>query len=968
MNNIQSGLMTALLALGALASQAGQYWWSGNGTTLGGSGTWDTSLTRWGTSVAGPFNMAWPNDSNDEAVFTNAAGTATLSGAVNVNKLTFDVNSFVITGGTLNLTGSNPTFTKRAGGNGSWEIVASPLSGSGDLTLVGVGAYNGAIHLRANNSAFTGRLVVTNGLELAFTNDFNLGLAPARFTADALIMRGGQLTSGTGSYRPSIHANRGISNINGFTVFTGIALNSAITGSGGITFRSDGLGSVLGSSANDYAGGTALYTDSGASTYLVLGADNALPHGTGKGNLNLTAWSTGTARVDLNGYSVILNGLSTGGSSTYYYTRTIIDNVSAGGTVTLTVGDGDATATYYGQVRNTTGTLNLTKIGTGTQTLFGTNSYSGMTTVNRGTLQADLTTYTNGVISPASSVTLAGGTLNIKGKNSGTSSQVLANLSVNAGGSAVSITPNGGSGTTLTLSNTWTRQTGGTLSVDISAAGSTVTSSPTLQNSILGYALVKDATGTGFATVSGGNVVRYTGATVLDAATAAGNLDGTVNYVVTNNVTLSGPNATQSVNSLRLESQLASGSKTVVVGSGGVVLKSAGWIVHSGIMTSGGSDLILNQIGSEIGISANIVDNGSTPVGLTITGSGSLFIWGANTYSGDTVMNGVQVKQFSAIPFGAGRGNLVVNSGGNFDLGGAAVKINGLASSPMNAGGIVNSSWGAATALTLGHGDASASYSGSIQSATLGLIKVGTGTQTLTGVNSYGNGTILSNGILSVSSLSNIGGANAKVTFAGGTLRISGTAFTSFGTTPLTFTSAGGGVEIADAGNTFTLTNNLGSGTVLTKTGAGTLSLTGTQAGTINTDDPSKISFGAGIGFYNLGVTTNGVLSPAGSGAIGTVAVNNNLALAGKLLADVTGATNDTVTAGGSITLSGATLELVNPSLLNRSKQYQLMAAGDGTVSGTFASSNLPARWKVSVVGYTVVLYYANPGTMIRVL
>ena len=109
------------------------------------------------------------------------------------------------------------------------------------------------------------------------------------------------------------------------------------------------------------------------------------------------------------------------------------------------------------------------------------------------------------------------------------------------------------------------------------------------------------------------------------------------------------------------------------------------------------------------------------------------------------------------------------------------------------------------------------------------------------------------------------------------------------------------------------------------------------------------------------------MLSPAGSGTIGTLAVNNNLTLAGKLLVDVTASTNDTVTAGGNITLSaGATLEIVNPSLLNRSKQYQIMTAG-GSVSGTLTALNLPDRWKVSAVGNKVILYYAFRGTMIRV-
>jgi hypothetical protein len=196
-----------------------------------------------------------------------------------------------------------------------------------------------------------------------------------------------------------------------------------------------------------------------------------------------------------------------------------------------------------------------------------------------------------------------------------------------------------------------------------------------------------------------------------------------------------------------------------------------------------------------------------------------------------------------------------------------------------------------------------------------------------------------------VSSIDNLGGANAAVTFAGGTLQISGKAFTSFGATPLTFTDAGGGLDIVEASNTFTLTNNLAAGSVFTKTGAGTLTFMGTQAGTIITDDASKIVFGSGLGFYNLGITADGILSPGGSSQIGTFAVNNTLTLSGKVLVDVTATTNDSVTVGGSITLSsGATLEIVNPALLKPGQQYTLMTAVGGAITGSLTALNLPDR------------------------
>ena len=61
--------------------------------------------------------------------------------------------------------------------------------------------------------------------------------------------------------------------------------------------------------------------------------------------------------------------------------------MTAGGTSTLAVGSADTSSSFAGVIQNTTGMVNLTKIGAGTLTLLGTaNTYSGTTTVSNGTL------------------------------------------------------------------------------------------------------------------------------------------------------------------------------------------------------------------------------------------------------------------------------------------------------------------------------------------------------------------------------------------------------------------------------------------------------------------------------------------------------------------------------------------------------------------------------------------------------
>ena len=165
-------------------------------------------------------------------------------------------------------------------------------------------------------------------------------------------------------------------------------LISTSTGSGGLTIASSNTsgGVVRFSSANTYVGNTTVNT--GAT--LRMNTTNALPSGSGKGNLSLS----GT--LDLNAQATTsLNGLS--GSGT-------IDNQTGAGTYALSVGSNDQTSTFDGVIKNTTGTLNLTKTGTGTQTLTGANTYSGTTTVNGGKL------IVNGSISGSTTVN-NGGTL-----------------------------------------------------------------------------------------------------------------------------------------------------------------------------------------------------------------------------------------------------------------------------------------------------------------------------------------------------------------------------------------------------------------------------------------------------------------------------------------------------------------------------------------------------------------------------
>ncbi|HSI14201.1 MAG TPA: autotransporter-associated beta strand repeat-containing protein, partial [Chthoniobacter sp.] len=135
--------------------------------------------------------------------------------------------------------------------------------------------------------------------------------------------------------------------------------------SGGLTKNGTGT-LIISSASNNYLGNTVVTLGT-----LQLGADNAIPSGTGKGNVTVN----GT--LDVNGHDQQINGLT--GSGT-------IDNTAAATSKTLTVGANNQTSTFNGVIQNTGGTLAVTKTGTGALTLIGNSTYTGDTNVNAGKL------------------------------------------------------------------------------------------------------------------------------------------------------------------------------------------------------------------------------------------------------------------------------------------------------------------------------------------------------------------------------------------------------------------------------------------------------------------------------------------------------------------------------------------------------------------------------------------------------
>jgi autotransporter-associated beta strand protein len=145
-----------------------------------------------------------------------------------------------------------------------------------------------------------------------------------------------------------------------------MSMSPVISGTGQLTKLGTGV-LTLNNTANSYSGNTNINAG-----ILRLGTSEVIPNASA-----IVVTSPGI--LDMNTFSETLGSIEGDG---------IVDNVSGGGTPLLTVGGLNSGTTFSGVIKNTSGVLALTKNGTGTFRLSGSNTYSGITNVNNGLLTA----------------------------------------------------------------------------------------------------------------------------------------------------------------------------------------------------------------------------------------------------------------------------------------------------------------------------------------------------------------------------------------------------------------------------------------------------------------------------------------------------------------------------------------------------------------------------------------------------
>ncbi|WP_407977350.1 autotransporter domain-containing protein [Brucella pseudogrignonensis] len=929
-------------------------------------------------------------------VFTGGTLVANENDKTYSNDFTLDSSAT----NTLDANGNNNTFTGEfsdANSAQAGKITFADSSSGGDGTVILTG-----------KNTHTGGTTVTNGT-LALSGNGTLGADSGTTTVNGGTLElGGTTQTQQALVQSSGTVQNGTVNVDDYTLSGGTVASTAVINAseaisvsagqvdgvlnGAAELTKTGTGTVTLTNANGYTGGTTV----NAGTLAVSG------NGTLGAESGTTTINGGT--LELGGTSQTQQALVQSSGTVQNGTVNVDDYTLSGGTLasTAVINATDAISVSAGQVDGVlNGAAELTKTGSGTVTLTNANGYTGGTTVNADTLAVS----GNGTLGAESgTTTINGGTLELGGTSQ--TQQALVQSSGTVQNGTVNVDD-------YTLS-------GGTLaSTAVINATDAISVSAGQVDGVLNGAAELTKTGSGTVTLTNAN--GYTGGTTVNAGTLA----------VSGNGTLGAESGTTTINGGTLELGGTSQTQQALVQSSGTVQN--GTVNVDDYTLSGGtlaSTAVINATDA-ISVSAGQVDgvlNGAAE--LTKTGSGTVTLTNANSYTGGTTVNAGTLAVSGNGTLGAESGTTTIN-GGTLELGGTSQTQQALVqSSGTVQNGTVNvddytlSGGTLANTAVINATDAISVSAGQVDGVLNGaaeLTKTGSGTVTLTNANSYTGGTTIEGGALVVGNGA-IGGSIIGDVANNGTLVLNRSDRVDFtgdisGTGSLVLT--GGGVTQLGNNNQYEGSTNVASSVALgtassfgkgkisnnglvvfgqqqagelsnvlagagsfVKAGAGALTLSGDGDfnGTFYVEEGAVIA-NSQLGQSNFEIGNGAILG--GTGRVGNLTLENGSVLAtGQSIGtlNVTGniqqqsgslwqvevaqsGVNDSLIAGGSASVeNGSVLNVENLTgeryALDAS--FQVLSAQNG-VSGTYT---LTGDTYISTF-YGLTADYSNPNAVV---
>lgn len=875
----------------------------------------------------GTLTLTAGSISSDGLTARTLANTVTIGGnvgigdAVDTGLLTFSGPTTLTANSTVSFL-SDATFSGNIGNNGTSRTLTK--DGAGTLTLSGSNSYGGT-------TLAAGRI--------RLGSDFALGSG----TTGTVTLNAGTLSSDGSSARTIANPVTFGGNVtvgdaveDGALAFTG---TSTLTAARTVTFASDATMNVI--------AGSHLFTKDGPGTLTITGAGTqagtTINAGTvrigsatslgSSGNVTLnegtTLTGTGATALSISRPLVLAGDATLGATTGDTAALTFSGATSFAGNRTLTT---LSNVTISGAISG--GANTLTKTGSGTLVLSAANAY-GNTVVSQGTLRVnnDSALGTTGTVTLANGVTLTG---------LSTTARTIARPLVFDG----DVTLGAAATDTAALTSTGTSTLTGNRTLTV-LSGVTLTSVTGE-----GFDLTKAGTSTLTLVGSGdyGNTNVNVGTLRLGSDTALGT-SGTLSLTAGTTLTGTGTVARSIANAVTIQS----GSVTL-----GATATDTGTLALNGTTTLVAS--------ATVGIASAVTMGPVEGPGLTLTKGGAsvLTMSGANDVAGVVLAAGrLRIGNDAAI----GPGVLLTLTSGTLSSDGVAPRSvvgNVLLNGDVTLGDATDTA-----ALTLagtstlnGNRVITALSNVTIDllqqsGGTRNLTKTGTGTLTLTGSNAYGNTTINA-GRLRLGNDFALGTGGTLTLNTGGILSGTGseartianvvslTGLMTYGDAtdngPLTFT----GTTSLTASSTATFVsdvtiNRLTGAHAFTKLGAGTLTLTGSNAQTNTVISAGRVRAGENFAFGATGTVSlaGGVLSGTGSA---TRTFANAVTLTGNTTIGDTADNALLAFTGTSTLLSNSTLTLLSDVRMGRITQaagstYSLTKSGSATLTLTAASS-----------------------------